>query len=172
MTFFLYLLDKLFYLILLFCERNDVDSLIYVFFPPIILLGIKVLFSFTFTVLTSFWTGSTFIWARIHLVGYRCLYLCFIFLIGTLHKFCLAIWHHGLVRYILCVYWTCGMYCQYNFAHNVGTCTYFLYLPVLILTYWYCVQLPFLQKYLSILRSLKCFRRTFYVRIFLRVVLP
>ena len=38
--------DDIFYLILLFLYRNTLDSLLYVFFPPIILLRLKVLSSF------------------------------------------------------------------------------------------------------------------------------
>ena len=134
---FVYLfITVLFCLIFLFCKLKASGSLLLVLFLPIILLCLTILFSFTFSVLTSFLKISILrepnYRTRLHLVGYRCLPWYFLLLLHTLRRFCLAIWSHGLVRYVLCVDLTCGMYHQYGYAHNLGTFTYFLYLPVFL----------------------------------------
>ena len=108
----------------------------------------------------------------IHIVEYICRTWYFILLMSSLRRFCLAIKRHSLVQCVLCVDLTCNMYHQYDFYHKLGTCTFSINIPVLLLWWNYCVQLPFLQKYLSISRALLFCCRTSHVHIFLCVGLP
>ena len=128
----------LFYLIFLFCGRNDLDNLIYVLIPHIILLRLYTLSRFfRFKYWLHSWQDQLLCDPNYstspHLVGYMYLRWYFLFFVRTLHRFCLAIWRPGLVHFVLCIDLTCVMYRQYVFLHNLGICTYFLYLLVFVL---------------------------------------
>ena len=64
--------------------------------------------------------------ARLHVVICVCLPWYFLILVFTIRMFCVSIWRHVLVQYVLWVDSTCSMYSKYDFAHNLWTCTCFL----------------------------------------------
>ena len=127
----------LFYLVLLFCKRNYLDGILYIFFPPIILLG-RIIFFMLYVF------SLDFILDRIHF--YVIPVIGLIFILNYISIF-LGIFFSCYVRTVCfiqpydvtayydvsCVYLTNGMYRQYGFAHNLVTCSSFLYLPAFIL---------------------------------------
>ena len=148
---------SLFYFIFLFCERNGLHGLLYVLFPT----------KFTGNILQmpKYWTC-------LHIELYGWLPWYFPSLIRTHRMFYSALWCHGLIQSISCIYLTCGIYRPYSFVHNLGICTPFLNILSWLLLWRYCVQLPFLENYLSVMRSLEFYCRTYHACIFICVDLP
>ena len=137
--FFYIFIMILFYFILLFCERNGPDIILYVFFLPRILKGVNGLFGFY-----VFSLDFSLDWIHFYvspIIGLVYILkditgcLGFFLLVRTHRMFYSAIWRRGLVRYFLWIDSTWCMYCQYIFAHNLGTCTSFLDLLAWILCY-------------------------------------
>ena len=120
-----------FNLFLFFCEGNNTDSLMYVLLPPINLPSINCFLQFlSFQYWLQSWQDQFLpnlnYMNSLHLEGYKCFTWYLLFLVCTHHILYSCIWYHGLVQYIVWVYLTYGMYCQYGFTHNLGTCTSFL----------------------------------------------
>ena len=126
------------------------------FLPPRILLGLIVLT----LVFTYLFLHKTIYRTHLHIWGYNCHPWWVILLICNHCRFGLAICRHGWVKYVMCVDSTCSMYCPYDFVRSLGTYMSFLDLISWLLRWQYCIKLPFLQKYLSVLCSLQSYRRT------------
>ena len=135
----------------LFSERNIIGSIMYVFFPPIILLGINFLIHFD-----VFSLDRITFYMRLYIVDFFILYriTSSLGMFSSLYVpsigFYSVIWCHGLVKFFAYVDLTCGIYYPCGSVRSLITHMSFLDILSCILRWHYCLQIPFLKLKVNI----------------------